>query len=187
VVNHLNILPSTAEQARHALLLLGAPAPARLVADVHAALFDGDLDVPALAGLVRGRIAGLVPALAADLTATWGLIALADWPLDRRLVTPARQRADALAQVVRLAEFVAVQPLAGRAADRLLRALAAQVPHGPEAVDLGEAARAAFERLAAAVAAEEPVRTAALRRAAVLPAEVQLFGLPGVPHQRGHR
>jgi hypothetical protein len=46
-------LPSLREQARHALLLLGVPAPARLVADVHAAFFDGDLSVPALAALMR--------------------------------------------------------------------------------------------------------------------------------------
>jgi hypothetical protein len=196
-VNHLTTLPSTAEQARHALLLLGAPAPARLVADVHAALFDGDLDVPALAGLVRaslnlraslhrGNASGFCPALTVDLTAARGLIALADWPLERRLVTPARQRADALAMVVRVAEFVAVQPRAGRAAGRLLRALAQDVPHGPEAVDLGEAARTALERLAGAVAAEEPVRAAALRRAAELDETQRLFGLPTVPHQRGH-
>lgn len=190
-MNHLTTLPSTAEQARHALLLLGAPAPARLVVDVHAALFDGDLDVPSLAGLVRahrnrGRASGFCPALTVDLTAARGLIALADWPLERRLVTPARQRADALAMVVRVAEFVAVQPHAGRAADRLLRALAQDVPHGLEAVDLGEAARTALERLAGAVAAEEPARAAALRRAAELDETQRLFGLPAVPHQRGH-
>jgi hypothetical protein len=185
-VNHLSTLPSTTEQARHALLLLGAPAPARLVVDVHAALFDGDLDVPALAGLVRDRTPGFAPALAADLTPARGLIALADWPLERRLVTPARQRADALAMVVRVAEFVAVQPHAGRAADRLLRTLAEDVPHGPEAVDLGEAARTALEALAGAIAAEEPMRAEVLRRAAGLDETQRLFGLPAVPHQRGH-
>lgn len=185
-MNHLNTIPSTTEQARHALLLLGAPAPARLLVDVHAALFDGDLDVPALAGLVRARVPGFAPALTADLTAARGLIALADWPLERRLVTPARQRADALAMIVRVAEFVAVQPHSGRAADRLLRSLARDVPHGAEAVDLGEAARVALEDLAGVVAAEEPVRAAALRRAAGLDATQRLFGLPAVPHQRGH-
>jgi hypothetical protein len=185
-VNHLSTLPTTAEQARHALLLLGAPAPARLVADVHAALFDGDLDVPALAGLVRARADGFAPALTADLTAARGLLALAEWPLDQRLVTPARRRADALAMVVRVAEFVAVQPHAGGAADRLLRALAADVPYGPEAVDLGEAARAALDGLAGALAAEEPMRAAALLRAADLSPAERLFGRPGVPQQRGH-
>jgi hypothetical protein len=185
-VNHLSTLPSTPEQARHALLLLGAPAPARLVVDVHAALFDGDLDVPALAGLVRSGAAGFAPALTAELTAARGLIALAGWPLETRLVTPARQRADALAMVVRVAEFAAAQPHAARAADRLLRAMAVGVPYGPEAVDLGAAARTAIDGLAGALAAEEPVRAAALRRAAELSETQQLYGLPGVPHQRGH-
>jgi hypothetical protein len=188
-VNPLSTLPSTAEQARHALLLLGAPTPARLLVDVHGALFDGDLDVPALAGLVHVRAAGLAPALTADLLASWGVLTLADWPLERRLLTPARQRADALATIVRVAEFVAAQPHAGRAADRLLRELAHDVPHGPEAVDLADAARAALtqERLVAAIAAEEPMREAALRRAAGLDETQRLYGLPMVPHQRGHR
>jgi hypothetical protein len=39
-MTRLSALPSTREQARHALLLLDAPAPARLVVDVHRALFD---------------------------------------------------------------------------------------------------------------------------------------------------
>jgi hypothetical protein len=188
-VNPLSTLPSTAEQARHALLLLGAPAPARLLVDVHGALFDGDLDVPSLAGLVRARAAGFAPALTAELVASWGVLTLADWPLERRLLTPARQRADTLAMVLRVAEFVAAQPHAGRAADRLLRGLAHDVPQGPEALDLADAARAALtdERLAAAVAAEEPVREAALRRAGALDETQRLYGVSVVPHQRGHR
>ena len=46
-------LPSIREQAHHALLLLGVPTPARLLVDVHAALLDGDLSVPALVALLR--------------------------------------------------------------------------------------------------------------------------------------
>ncbi len=186
-MNHLSTLPSTAEQARHALLLLGAPAPARLVADVHAALFDGDLSVPDLAALMRAGAAGFGAALRPDLTAVRGLIALADWPLERRLVTPARQRADALAMILRVAEFVALQTVAGRAADRLLRELAQGVPHGVEAVDLVAATRGALTEpaLIAALEAEEPARTAALERAAQLDARQQLYGVPTVPHQRG--
>ena len=48
-----NTLPSTPEQVHHALLLLGAPAAARLIVDVHTALFDGDLAMPAMAPLLR--------------------------------------------------------------------------------------------------------------------------------------
>jgi hypothetical protein len=171
------------------LLLLGAPAPARLLVDVHAALFDGDLDVPALAGLVRRRAAGFAPALTAELAPSWGVLTLAAWPVGQRLVTPAHQRADALVMVLRVAEFVAAQPHAGRAADRLLRELARGIPHGPEALDLADAARAALtdERLTAALAAEEPVREAVLRRADGLDEAQRLYGVPGVPHQRGHR
>ena len=48
-MNGLSTLPTTAEQARHALLLLGGPASPRLLVDVHGALFDSDLSVPAVA------------------------------------------------------------------------------------------------------------------------------------------
>lgn len=63
-MTRLSTLPSTREQARHALLLLGAPAPARLIVDVHAALFDGDLSVPALAALLRAEERGVGEAAA---------------------------------------------------------------------------------------------------------------------------
>ncbi|MBL7260600.1 hypothetical protein [Paractinoplanes lichenicola] len=186
-MNGLSTLPTTAEQARHALLLLGAPAPPRLVADVHAALFDGDLSVPALAGLLRDRSSGLCAALDQDLSPVRGLIALGDWALERRIVTPAVRRADALAMVIRVAGFVAMRPGAGLAAHRLLRSLAETVPHGVEAADLAEAAAAALAapELVGALAAEEPVRAAAVARASALPLAQQLYGLPQVPHQRG--
>jgi hypothetical protein len=191
-MNHLSTLPSAREQARHALLLLGAPAPARLVVDVHGALFDGDLDVPALAALLReDQRAGARPrmfcrGLAADLTATGGLVALADWPLATRIVTPAAGRVDRLVGVIRVAELVAAQAGAGRCPEQLLRGLAAEVPGGPEAVDLAEAARAALAEpgLVAAVAAEESLRAAAVRRAEKLDVAQQLFGVVALPHQR---
>jgi hypothetical protein len=186
-VNRLSTLPSTGEQARHALLLLGAPASARLVVDVHAALFDGDLSMTALAALMRDRTPGLCLALRPDLTAVRGVVALAEWPIERRILTAATRRADDLAMVVRVAEFVAMRPSMGRAAGRLVRELAHRVPHGVEALDLAEAARAALRepQLVAQVAAEAPIREAAASRAATLEARQQLFGLPGVPHQRG--
>lgn len=185
-MHRLSTLPTTGEQARHALLLLGAPAPARLVVDVHAALFDGDLSMAALAALMRDREPGFCVALHPDLTAARGLVALAEWPLDRRVVTPAARRAGDLAMVVRIAEFVAMRPTAARAADRLLRQLALRVPHGPEAADLAEAARTALRapRLTAQLRAEDPLREAAAARAAALPPHQQLFGHPAVPHQR---
>jgi hypothetical protein len=220
-MTRLSTLPGTREQARHALLLLGVPAPARLLVDVHAALFDGDLSVPGLAALLRdeerivtppgpdapgtsardaeiegggGTVLGpylVCPGLNLDLTAAPGVITLSTWPVADRLCTPVAARADALATVVRVAEFVAERP--GICATRLMRDLAATVPGGPEAFDaldpaaLGDAARHALAdaSLAAAVEAEAPLRDAAAERAAHLDLRQQLFGVPAVPHQRG--
>jgi hypothetical protein len=186
-VTSLSSLPSTAEQARHALLLLGMPAPTRLVVDVHTALFDGDLSMAGMAGLLRDRVPGFCAALNPDLTAARGLLALADWPLERRIVTPAVQQAAAFTMIIRIAEFVAMRSFAARSADRLLRELAQRVPHGVESADLADAARSALRapRLIAAIEQEEAIRADAARRAAALDGPHQLFGVPGVPHQRG--
>ncbi|GIE95771.1 hypothetical protein [Paractinoplanes rishiriensis] len=186
-MNQLSTLPTTGEQTRRALLLLGAPAAARFVVDVHGALFDGDLSTAALARLLRERTPGFCAALRPDLTAAPGLMALADWSLDRRIMTPAVRRADELAMIVRVAEFVAMRRGAGRAAGRLLRELAPRVPGGVEALDLAEAARDALAdaALTAQIAAEGPVREAAAARAAELDQKQQLYGVPAVPHQRG--
>lgn len=192
-MNHLSTLPTTGEQARHALLLLGVPASARLLVDVHAALFDGDLSTAGLAdlmraGLTRAGAPGICAALRPDLSAAPGLYALAEWPVERRLVTPAVRRAGELAMIVRVAEFVAMSPAAGRAAARLLRELAQRVPHGLESLDLADAARAALTdpELVAEIAAEEPVRATAIERAELLDPGQRLYGVPGVPHQRGN-
>ena len=97
-LTRLSMLPSTREQARHALLLLGAPAPARLVVDAHRALFDGDLDMPGLAALLRlerrARDPVVCHGLTTDLAAAH--VALAEWPLEHRIVTPASVRRAAL-------------------------------------------------------------------------------------------
>jgi hypothetical protein len=256
-MTRLSTLPSHREQAHHALVLLGVPAPARLVVDVHGALFDGDLSVPALAALLRdeqrfatttarhrsapadqndgttgaeataafqwsnsgaespapagpdapaaagttgeaGRHGGtarraylICPGLQPDLTAARGHLTLSTWPVVNRLCTPAVARAEALAATVRIAEVVAMRP--GMCATWLLRRLAESVPGGLEALDplrpgaVAEVARAALAdpALAAAVAAEAPVRDAAARRAARLDERQRLFGLDGLPHQRG--
>src|SRR4051812_39508323 len=122
-MTRLNTLPSTREQARHALLLLGAPAPARLVVGVHQALFDGDLEASSLTALLRAERHAAAPVvchgLAGDLTAAH--VALAAWPLPRRIVLPAAARADALRSLIRVADLVALHTGAGRSADLLLR------------------------------------------------------------------
>lgn len=198
-------LPSAREQAQHALLLLGAPASARLVLDVHAALFDGDLDMPSLVALVRAEqrgtaeVAGSTDAykigvgLDLDLAAVRGVLALAAWPLDRRILTPAAARADALAMVVRVMEFLAVRPAVDASALRLMRQLAESVPGGPEAVDvldpgaLADAARLALAEpaLADAVEGERAAREAAVARAQRLDLRQQVFGVSAMPRQRG--
>lgn len=203
----LSTLPSTREQARRVLLLLGVPTPARLVADVHAVLFDGDLSVSALAALMReeeqtigrGDTEGasdvrsyvVCPALHPDLTAARGLVTLSTWPVAERIRTPAVARAEAIASAARIAELVAMRP--GGSGASLLRQLAELVPGGPEALDLlsppalAGAARAALSEpaLASAVAAEAPIRQAAAARAVQLDRRQQLFGVPSLPHQRG--
>ncbi|GAA0532219.1 hypothetical protein GCM10010172_11220 [Paractinoplanes ferrugineus] len=182
-MKHLSTLPTTAEQARRALLLLGAPAGARLVVDVHAALFDGDLTP---ASLTRARVPGLCAALGPDLVALPGLVALAQWPIEQRLVTPGRRRADELAMIIRVAEFAAMRR-SGRAAAQLVRSLAERVPDGVEAVDLADAARAALAApaLAELLAAESVIREDAVARASRLADRQQLFGVADLPHQRG--
>ncbi len=188
-MTRLNTLPSAREQARHALLLLGAPAPARLVVSVHRALFDGDLDMAGLAGLLRDEQRAPVPVvcagLSADLTGT--SVALAEWPLEQRLVTPAAARADGLRFVLRVADWVALQTVAGRSADRLVREMALTVPYGPEAPDVRDAVRPALNdpALLDAVAAERPLVAALLTQAESLPARQQWFGRVAMPHQRG--
>jgi hypothetical protein len=199
-------LPSSREQVRHALLLLGAPAPARLVLDVHAALFDGDLDMPSLVALVRAEQRGTDEAagssgaykicvgLEVDLTAARGVLALDAWPLERRILTPATARADALAMVVRVVDFIGMRPAVDASVLGLMRQLAESVPGGPEAIDvlapgaLAEAARLALAEpaLAAAVDRERSARAAAVARAERLDLGLQLFGVPAMPRQRGH-
>jgi hypothetical protein len=191
-MTRLSTLPSTREQARHALLLLGAPAPARFLVDVHRALFDGDLDMPGLAALLRSERRALAPVVCHGLTADLAAahVALAEWPLEHRIITPVSVRLAALGAVARVAEFAAVRPDSGGAAVRLLlRALATDVPGGPEATDLGAAARAALNDpdLVAAVAAEAPYRAATAVRAAALDRRQQLFGVPPLPQQRNGR
>ena len=190
-MTRLSTLPSTREQARRALLLIGAPASFRLVVEVHGALFDGDLTVNALVALLReeerivpaGGAYTICPALQPDLTAARGLLTLSTWPVDGRVARPA---VDRLAAIVRIAEFIAMRKAAGGAAATLLRRLADEVPGGPEAyaahdpAALADAARAALAALPPA-----PLPAETVPRWQSLDERQRLFGLPRVPHQRG--
>ncbi|MFI5936755.1 hypothetical protein [Actinoplanes sp. NPDC051494] len=192
----LRTLPGIREQARHALVLLGAPATQRTVVEVHTALFDGDLSVPALAAVLREEerqydpdaltAYRICPALHHDLSAARGLVTLGGWPVARRLASPLQARRDALAAVVRIAEFVVIRASAGATALDLLRRLADTVPGGPEAFlvhdprALADAARTALAELAPAPAPE-----AAVARWERLDERQRLFGILSLPHQRG--
>jgi hypothetical protein len=171
-MNRLSTLPSAREQARHALLLIGAPAPARLVVQVHRALFDGDLDMPGLAGLLRAERLAASPVVCRGLTAelTPIHVALAEWPLERRIVTPATARADERTALARITEFVAMQPGASRSAQELLWSLSVAT----------ESAATSEE----APAAEAPIRSAAVRLAASRTVAERLFGVPVIPRPR---
>jgi hypothetical protein len=192
----LSTFPVLREQARHALLLLGAPAPAKLVVDVHTALFDGDLSMSGLATVLRDeerqydpdtlRPYRICPALHHDLTVARGLVTLSGWPAARRLVSPQSVRAGALAAVVRVAEFVAIREQASSAVLGLLRRLADTVPGGPEAFlvhdprALADAARAALAEITV-----EALPEAVERRWSALDERQRLFGVMSLPHQRG--
>ncbi|WP_153040106.1 hypothetical protein [Actinoplanes sp. TFC3] len=188
-------LPATREQARHALVLLGAPATPRLVVDVHSALFDGDLSVPGLAAVLRDEERDydphaltsyrIVPALHHDLSAARGMVTLSGWPVARRLVSPQQLRADALAAVARIAEFIIIRASASPAAMELLRRLAETVPGGAEAFlvhdprALATAARAALAELTPGIASDVVVA-----RWERLDDRQRLFGVMSLPNQR---
>jgi hypothetical protein len=169
-MNRLSTLPSAREQARHALLLLGAPAPAWLVVQVHRALFDGDLDMPGLAALLRAERRTASPVVCHGLTADLASmhVALAEWPLERRIVTPVTAKSDELAAYARIRQFVAMRPGVSRSAHELLQSVALS----PESISED------------ALAAEVPIRAAAVRLAQSRAAIEQLFGVPVVPHPR---
>jgi hypothetical protein len=169
-MNRLSTLPSAREQARHALLLLGAPAPARLVVQVHRALFDGDLDMPGLAALLRAERRAASPVVCHGLTAELAPmhVALAEWPLERRIVTPITAKADELSAYARIRQFVAMRPGASRSAHELLQSVALS----PESISED------------ALTAEVPIRAAAVRLAESRSTIEQLFGVPVVPHPR---
>jgi hypothetical protein len=202
----LTTLPSARDQVHHALTLLGVPATARMIVDVHSAFYRGDLTLALLTRLLRdeeraydagtgARSYHLCAALDADdLAPVRGLVAVSTWPVSRRIVTATSTRVDALTAVVRVAEFAAVQAGATGAAARLLRSLAAEVPGGPEAYDvmspaaLADAARAALAEpaIAEAATADLVVREAAAGQAfSRLDARQQLFGVRRLPQQGG--
>lgn len=96
-MNRQSTLPSLREQARHALLLLGVPSPARLVVAVHAAFFDGDLSVPGIAALLRDEERAYAPPGAVPPSA----------------VSPSAAPPSAVSSAVSLASEPTAEPLPG--------------------------------------------------------------------------
>jgi hypothetical protein len=178
----LRTLPSAREQARHALLLLAVPVPPRIVVQVHRALFDGDLSVPAVASLLRVERQSGAPVVCCGLSSDLSglFVALAEWPVERRVVAPGGLAAG----FVRVAEFVRMQGGASRAAFELLRSLAEEV--GPDRfVDLASLSEWLPSASASGPADAEFRRVVAERAVATLDQRELLFGRPAVPHQRG--
>jgi hypothetical protein len=175
------------------LALLTVPAPPRLIVDVHDAVAgDGGLSTGDVVDLLRedelAQRTGaapsaypLCPALTAgDLAPVRGLVAVAAWALERRLVGPLSRRVDRLTAAHRCAEHAARLPGASPLVAALLRAFAAEIPGGPEAYDVmrpASVAEAAQASLAGCAAADAAHRAEGARRArATLSDADLLFG-----------
>ncbi|GAB3124561.1 hypothetical protein GCM10027160_46060 [Streptomyces calidiresistens] len=192
--------PPARDQVRRALVLLGAPAAPKLLSTVHRAFFDEPIVPSRIASLRRdeersfaARGAARAPYVCAALThdrfaPVRGLLALSDWPLERRILGPLGPRVDHLTHVRNLALRVRDIRAAGGtespAAADLLRRFALTVPgshrtdDGPDPApdpDLLARAAEAEARLHAAVD-DRHRHTAAARARAQLPLDRQLFG-----------
>ncbi|WP_203988195.1 hypothetical protein [Sphaerisporangium rufum] len=192
------------EQVHQALTLIGAPAAARMIVAVHAALHAGSLGGGRLASLRRdeersfrgapyARPYYLCAALTDRLSASRGLFAVSTWPLERRVVGPLSPRVDFLTTAVRVAEHVLRLAEAGEpaapGAERLLARLARNVPGAtggpgrpgvPAAPDPRTVVKAAHAELRVHAAADAAARAdiAGRARARLGDAERLFGGLP---------
>ncbi|MFF0542211.1 hypothetical protein ACFYTF_05185 [Nocardia thailandica] len=181
------------EHVHRALTLLGAPSAPKLVLQVHAAFYSGDIVPARLTSLRRDeersfRAAPLArpyyicAALTADLLApARGLMALSTWPLHRRVVGPLSPRVDLLSAAIRLAEHLDAQAEPTPEARRLIWRLANSIPGvtgTPDTIDARAVKHAAQQELA--VHKEDDARhrdRAAHRAAQQLDNPAQLFGV----------
>ncbi len=187
------LLPAR-EQVHQALTLLGRPAAARLIVAVHDAFYAGRLPVARLTSLRRdeersfrsapyARPYYVCAALTADLLApARGLLAISNWPMDRRIIGPLSPRVDYLTAAIRIAERFRDQDISGTSADsrRLLWRFAANIPRAARSIstmDPDEIVIAARAELAVHELADSEQRTAAALRARdQLDDAEQLFG-----------
>lgn len=181
------------EHVHRALTLLGAPSAPKLVLQVHAAFYSGDLVPARLTSLRRDeersfRAAPLArpyyicAALTADLLApARGVMALSTWPLHQRMVGPLSPRVDLLSAAIRLADHLHAQPDPTPEARRLIWRLANSIPGvtgTPDTIDAQAVKDAARHELA--VHKEDDARhrdLAAHRAARQLDNPAQLFGV----------
>lgn len=177
-----------------ALAEIGVPARARLVADYAEARFDERIESRALSALRRderrawgsssSRPTYVVPALEGRFfQPIRGLLALSDWPIERRLVGPWSERTDHLVATAQLARQLAWLNERDRdVAQRLAPVVASMARSIPGALDGLEVDTARVEAAAEAERAElaardEPWREEAAARARQqLSQEQQLWG-----------
>jgi hypothetical protein len=180
------------EQVHQALTLLSAPAAPKLVIAVHDAFFAGEIPGARLTSLRRdeersfrsapfARPYYICSALTADLLApARGLLAVSNWPMDRRVVGPLSPRVDFLTAAIRVAEHVGRVSDPRPAAVRLLWRFAANIPgsaDGFNAMKPATVVRAAQAELEIHQDADRSHREAAAQRARTqLDAASQLFG-----------
>lgn len=182
------------EQVYEALSLLTVPAAPRLIATVHEAFFANTFATSRLTSLKRdeersfraapfARPYYICAALTADLLApARGLLAISNWPMERRVIGSLSPRVDFLTAAIRVAEAVERLTAPVPAAQRLLWRFAASIP-AATATEATAAAQAATTRKAAIAElevheqADRETRHAAAQRARTQLDDVQqLFG-----------
>lgn len=177
-----------------ALAEIGVPARARLISDYAEARFGEQVESRALSALRRderrawgsssSRPTYVVPALEGRFfQPIRGLLALSDWPMERRLVGPWSERTDHLVATAQLARQLAWLNERDRdVAERLAPVVAGMARSIPGALDGREVDTARVEAAAEAERAElaardEPWREEAAARARQqLSQEQQLWG-----------
>ena len=138
----------------------------------------------------RGRSVFVVPALdATAFTPARGRVCLSTWPIERRLLTPLAERADALTAVVRLARWLltdeAVVP-PGTAS--LIHGWAeTAIGHSMTAADLHDIAEAAAEIVNEVATQVRAEREAAAKRARTLLRGTTSFGVLSLARWRENR
>ncbi|WP_329176827.1 hypothetical protein [Streptomyces sp. NBC_01477] len=192
------------EQVNQALAILGAPASPKLISTAYQAFFADPLVPTKLASLRRdeersftaqghSRPYYICAALTHDrLNPARGLLAVSNWPLERRIVAPLSPRTDFLTHAVGTAEQIQRLAAAGHSppaeAWRLLRRFAFNIPGAHE---LGEPDP---ERIIAAARSEATVhqeaddcerKSAAARARTQLSDVQQLFGVSSLHILRG--